>query len=88
MKLFRPVFCSLLFQVLFFGFICAQDWPNLARYREANEKLKSDPGKKIRVVFMGNSITDFWIRQSPDFFENNRFVDRGTKVHGRTGESE
>jgi lysophospholipase L1-like esterase len=55
------------------------DWPNLSRYRGANETLKD---KKIRVVFMGNSITDFWIEASPDFFEVNDFVDRG--ISGQT----
>jgi len=36
-----------------------KDWPNLARYREANAKLT--PSKdESRVVFMGDSITDAW----------------------------
>ena len=29
-----------------------------------------------RAVFMGNPITDSWIRESPEFFANNDFVDR------------
>jgi len=60
----------------------AQDWPNLKRYAAANEKLLTEPVPKGRVVFMGNSITDGWIRSSPDFFENNHFVDRG--ISGQT----
>ncbi|HEY6359238.1 MAG TPA: hypothetical protein VIX35_13440, partial [Vicinamibacterales bacterium] len=32
-----------------------RDWPNLARYRDANRTTTG-----VRVVFMGDSITDFW----------------------------
>jgi lysophospholipase L1-like esterase len=62
--------------------LSAQDWPNLKRYQEQNETLKEKPVPKGRVVFMGNSITDFWIGQSPEFFETNHFVDRG--ISGQT----
>jgi lysophospholipase L1-like esterase len=59
----------------------AQDWPNLGRYHEDNEHLKTG-GTKIDAVFLGNSITDFWIGESPEFFEKNHFVDRG--ISGQT----
>lgn len=55
-----------------------RDWPNLARYREANHAV-SQP----TAVFMGDSITDIW--QQPrfgDFFENPAYVDRG--IGGQT----
>lgn len=39
------------------------DWPNLHRYREDNLKLGSATAGQPRVVFMGDSITDFWGRQ-------------------------
>ena len=55
------------------------DWPNLRRYRNENAKLKSGEHK---VVFMGNSITDGWIRLSPDFFSTNGYLDRG--IGGQT----
>ena len=71
-----------LFGLLLSVSLSAQDWPNLKRYQEQNEKLKEQPVPKDRVVFMGNSITDFWIGQSPEFFENNHFVDRG--ISGQT----
>jgi len=35
-----------------------QDWPNLARYREANSVLASPAKDESRVIFMGDSITD------------------------------
>ena len=55
------------------------DWPNLRRYRNENAKVK--PGEH-KVVFMGNSITDGWIKISPDFFSNNSYLDRG--IGGQT----
>jgi hexosaminidase len=38
--------------------------------------------KKIKVVFMGNSITQSWSKLSPDFFERNRYINRG--ISGQT----
>lgn len=58
------------------------DWPNFSRYREANEKLGLPAENVKRVVFMGNSITDGWIRISPEFFEGKPYVDRG--ISGQT----
>jgi lysophospholipase L1-like esterase len=58
------------------------DWPNFGRYREANQKLGLPADKEKRVVFMGNSITDGWIRISPEFFEGKSYVDRG--ISGQT----
>jgi lysophospholipase L1-like esterase len=58
------------------------DWPNFARYREDNVKLAAEAAKENRVVFMGNSITDGWIRSSPEFFSVNNYVDRG--ISGQT----
>ena len=59
-----------------------QDWPNLNRYREANEALLQQPVPKDRVVFMGNSITDNWFKFHPEFFNDNNFVGRG--ISGQT----
>ena len=58
------------------------DWPNFGRYREANEKLGQPSANEKRVVFMGNSITDGWIRSSPEFFAGKPYVDRG--ISGQT----
>lgn len=55
------------------------DWPNLRRYRSENAQLTSQVN---RVVFMGNSITDGWIKLSPDFFSENPYIDRG--ISGQT----
>ncbi len=58
------------------------DWPNLRRYRSENAKLTPPSAKENRVVFMGNSITDGWIRVSPDFFKGKPYLDRG--ISGQT----
>src|ERR1700680_3372980 len=41
------------------------DWPNLARYAEANAALTAPAKFELRVVFMGDSITDAWV--SPEY---------------------
>lgn len=57
-----------------------RDWPNMARYREANRSLA--PATPERVVFMGDSITDFWPQRVPDFFSGSSYVGRG--ISGQT----
>ena len=60
-----------------------QDWPALARYREANSKLAPPAKGERRVVFMGDSITDSW--DDPKyggFFPGKPYVDRG--ISGQT----
>jgi lysophospholipase L1-like esterase len=59
-----------------------QDWPNLARYREANAQAGLPAEGKTRVVFMGDSITDFWVRRAPEFFAGKPYLDRG--ISGQT----
>ena len=58
-----------------------KDWPNIHRYADDNEKLKTITDKK-RVVFMGNSITEGWKNNDSAFFFNNHYVDRG--ISGQT----
>jgi lysophospholipase L1-like esterase len=56
-----------------------QDWPALSRYAADNAKLTAP----ATVVFMGDSITDAWIKRSPKFFADNPgYVDRG--ISGQT----
>ncbi len=57
-----------------------QDWPNLHRYRIANEDaVKSSPP---RAVFMGDSITDNWAGFNADWFDQNNLIGRG--IGGQT----
>lgn len=54
------------------------DWAAFKRYEKANLEITKTPD----VVFMGNSITDYWVRDDPDFFIKNNFVGRG--ISGQT----
>jgi lysophospholipase L1-like esterase len=54
-----------------------RDWPNLCRYRAANALLTHPP----RVVFMGDSITENWVRGDPTLF-NQDVIGRG--ISGQT----
>lgn len=60
----------------------AQDWPNLARYREANAALGAPAPGVQRVVFMGDSITDSWAAHFPTLFPGKPYVGRG--ISGQT----
>ena len=60
----------------------AQDWANLSYYRKANTLLENPAGNEDRVVFMGNSITEFWKNVHPDFFIGKTYVNRG--IGGQT----
>jgi lysophospholipase L1-like esterase len=59
-----------------------QDWPNLARYRDANSSLAAPAAGENRVVFMGDSITDNWGRKYGQFFPGKPYVNRG--IGGQT----
>ncbi len=55
-----------------------RDFGQLCRYAADNRALA---GKPVRVVFMGDSITDNWIKADPDLFTDG-LVDRG--ISGQT----
>jgi len=57
----------------------AQDWPNLAKYQEANSKIDVN-SMETRIVFMGNSITEGWGERV--FFKNPKYINRG--ISGQT----
>jgi lysophospholipase L1-like esterase len=52
------------------------DWANFGKYAETNAGMKA---KNIRpdAVFMGNSITEGWAGQHPDFFTKGNYTGRG-----------
>jgi lysophospholipase L1-like esterase len=52
-----------------------QDWNQLGRYHQANEQLTQQAVPSGRVVFMGDSITDFW--NLPESFPGKPYVNRG-----------
>ena len=57
-----------------------QDWPALARYREANAGVTAPAKDEKRVVFMGDSITDFW--KLATYFPSKPYINRG--ISGQT----
>lgn len=61
-----------------------EDWPALARYRDDNARTAAPARAERRVVFMGDSITDFWddAARSPGFFPGEAYVNRG--ISGQT----
>jgi lysophospholipase L1-like esterase len=76
-------------KILFFALLMiftisarAQDWPNIARFDDANRKLQPVAAGKITAVYMGDSITDFWVNNDSTFFAGNNYIDRG--ISGQT----
>lgn len=58
------------------------DWANLKRYQAANAALAPPTVDHPRTVFMGDSITQFWAQQRPQFFGEHGYVGRG--IAGQT----
>ena len=58
------------------------DWPNLAKYRDANAKLPPPAANEKRVVFLGNSITEGWAQYFPTMFAGKPYINRG--IGGQT----
>ena len=65
------------------------DWPYLAKYRDADKELGPPAPEEARVVFMGDSITEGWGEKatatSPsrsEFFRGKPYVNRG--ISGQT----
>ena len=56
------------------------DWAWMGRYREANAALKAS-GKRVDVVFLGDSITQGWYDKVPAYFREG-LVGRG--IGGQT----
>lgn len=56
------------------------DWPNLARYHDADQQLPAPAPGENRVVFFGDSITDAW--HLNEFFPGKPYVNRG--ISGQT----
>lgn len=57
-----------------------KDWANLKKYASENQNIANQKGNK--VVFMGDSITEFWQVNDGNFFVSNAFLNRG--ISGQT----
>lgn len=79
---------SVIYYLLLFIFISmsetsfAQDWANLAKYETENRQLPPKQSGEKRIVFMGDSITEFWSQIQPNFFANTSCINRG--ISGQT----
>lgn len=60
--------------------IYTDDFGELSRYREANSALAAPKASENRVIFLGNSITDYW--KLADYFPGKPYVNRG--IDGQT----
>jgi lysophospholipase L1-like esterase len=60
--------------------IYTDDFGQLARYRQANAALALLAAGENRVVFLGDSITDYW--KLPDYFPGKPYINRG--IDGQT----
>lgn len=78
MKNFSLLFLTMIFSEI----LVAQDWPNLGRFRDANEALGAPKKDEQRVVFIGNSITEGWLNADAGFFTKNNLINRG--IGGQT----
>jgi len=58
------------------------DWANFKKYEADNNKIEPPIKNETRVVFMGNSIFEGWIRLRPEFFSGKPYFDRG--ISGQT----
>lgn len=62
------------------GKIQAQDWADLNKYEKENTTLKQLEAGQKRIVFMGDSITEFW--SFLEFFAGKPYLNRG--ISGQT----
>lgn len=62
--------------------IKTQDWANLSKYQNENAKLKPLENNQGRIIFMGDSITEFWSHVHPEFFNCKSYINRG--ISGQT----
>jgi lysophospholipase L1-like esterase len=58
------------------------DWANFKKYAEQNKAVPARVKGEKRVVFLGNSIFEGWLRLRPEFFAGKPYYDRG--ISGQT----
>ncbi len=78
----KPFICSTLLLFSTVASFAQNDWGNIGKYAKDNAEIVASPNNGQRVVFMGNSITEFWRNNRPDFFTSNGYISRG--IAGQT----
>ncbi len=59
-----------------------REWASLQRYAQENARLGAPAAGEQRVVFLGDSITEWWQREHPNFFAGRPYINRG--ISGQT----
>lgn len=59
-----------------------QDWAYLSKYQQDNTTLPLPEPDENRVVFLGDSITEFWSNKHSFFSQHKSFINRG--ISGQT----
>ncbi len=71
----------IVFITMTFSGFAQEDWFGFNRYKADNERIIAS-GEFPEVVFIGNSITEYWALYHPEFFEEHNFCGRG--IGGQT----
>ena len=82
MKNIKLIYSILFLSIIMGGKVHAQDWPNLNKYQNENANLKPVAQGDKRIVFIGDSITEFWSVLNPEYFAGKPYVNRG--ISGQT----
>jgi lysophospholipase L1-like esterase len=82
MKNIQFIYSIFFLSIVMGGQLQAQDWPNLSKYQDQNVALKPTAAGQQRIVFMGDSITEFWSTTDSDYFTGKAYVNRG--ISGQT----
>lgn len=59
-----------------------KDWGQIGKYAATNIELSTHKNNGKRVVLLGNSITENWVKDHPDFFRQTGYLGRG--ISGQT----
>lgn len=78
MKKILTVLILAVMQIVSFAQDKDADWAQTGRYAAENKDVSVRP----KAVLFGDSITDVWPRQDPEFFREHNFVGRG--ISGQT----
>ena len=64
-------------------YLLHNDWPNLQQYAAANQRLLAPQPGRPRVVIIGNSITEGWVKQDSAFFRGRTYEYVGRGISGQ-----
>ncbi|MDB5236081.1 MAG: hypothetical protein JWR44_3074 [Hymenobacter sp.] len=65
-------------------YLLHNDWANLQRYAAANQRLPAPRPGVPRVVIIGNSITEGWVKEDSAFFRGRTTEYVGRGIGGQT----